>query len=632
MNTTLRRGTLLLTLTIPILACMGGGSGGSDSGPLGGEDAYSGPLSVAAEGEPIADGDTYCTPLNTCTNTVPLFSEQRTLMTLSNSGDAPLTILSVTLTGLDDAVDEEWTLIDTELVPSPLSVDGTVLAPGEIIDFYPRFYPVQSGDRSCRITIETDGGTMSFDVVGQGAYDAYFFSSGDTDLERLLGGISSDELAGGMVVDPDGNTVFTANVSEVIDSFTPDILVASMSPEGELLWAHIWNGSYRDTSTDPGQNSESGGGADSIAVDEDGYIYVVGGTSPTNYNSTFWSLILKIDPSDGEIIWERVWSPRGEVEIASDSSEFYGVDVVDGRVYATGTAYGESEVSLVVFDADSGAVLSQTTIDANPTYNDRGYTVRVDDDGNAWIGGNGSGSALLMRLTGADTSSPEVDWVEEVGLGTGGNINSMDLDGSGNAYVGLDIRGASTTFALGRVGRDGALDWARTCSDSSNDNNNVHVVRVAGGSVYAGGRIGLALMDGQMGDGFIVKADTDGNEQWSGFYFNGTGPDEISEHRVKGMAIHQGSLHLLTQVYTGTQNGERYWGYWYDGTASLQPVTIDTAALSASAETASGSTDDAADYRNDWADLPASVVFQPAADKSNGSPPDADVMLSILSL
>jgi hypothetical protein len=641
---------LVVLLPLSLAACFdtldqnggggGGGGGGDDddddddaTGDDDDDDDYDGPIGVTAEGEVIPNGGTYCTPMNTCANTVPLFSEQRTMMTIRNTGSADVTLVSVSLEEWADNEDEEWTLIDTELVPSPLDVDGTVLAAGAGVDFYPRFYPVQSGERGCTISIETDGGTFSFDVTGLGAYDAYFFSQGETQLEKLLGGTSSDELAGGMVVDSLGNAIFTANVSEVIDNFTPDILVGSMSPSGSLNWARIWNGPYRDASTDPGQNSETGGGADSIAVDDDGYVYVVGGTSPNNYNSQFWSLILKLDANDGSVMWEKVWSPSGEVSIASDSSVFYGVDVVDGLVYATGTAHGEADVSLVVFDASSGGIVSQTTFDPHPTYNDRGYTVRADGNGNAYIGGNGSGDAILMRITDADTAHPSVDWAKDVGLGTGGNINSMDLDSSGNAYIAMDVRGASTAFALGRVSSSGTLEWSKAYAASSNQNNNIHVVRVDSGSVYAGGRIGLDLMDAQMGDGMILKLGFDGTEQWSSFYFNGTGPDEISEHRVKGMAVDGGALYLLTQVYTGTTNGDRYWGYWYDGTGELQDFTVNLSNGSATASTVNeGETFDAAAYRNDWAELPGSVVWQDADAKGDGTPPDCDVMLTTIGM
>ena len=638
---------LVVLLPLSLAACFdtldsngggggGGGGGGDDDDDddvTGDDDDDDGPIGVTAEGEVIPNGGTYCTPMNTCTNTVPLFSEQRTMMTIRNDGGADVTLVSVSLEEWADNEDEEWTLIDTELVPSPLDVDGTVLAAGAGVDFYPRFYPVQSGERGCTVTIETDGGIFSFDITGLGAYDAYFFDGGETQFEKLLGGTSSDELAGGMVVDGMGNAIFTANVSEVIDTFTPDILVGSMSPSGSLNWAYIWNGPYRDTSTDPGQNSETGGGADSIAVDDDGYVYVVGATSPTNYNSTFWSLILKIDANDGSLVWEKVWSPGGEVSIASDSSMFYGVDVVDGLVYATGTAHGEADVSLVVFDADSGSIVSQSTFDPNPTYNDRGYTVRADGSGNAFIGGNGAGDAFLMHLEGVASANPTVDWVKDVGLGTGGNINSMDLDSSGNAYVAMDIRGALTTFALGKVSASGSLEWARAYAASANDKNNIHVVRVDSGSVYAGGRIGLDLVDAQMGDGMILKLGFDGSEQWSGFYFNGTGPDEISEHRVKGMAVSGGALYLLTQVYTGTANGDRYWGYWYDGTGELQDLTVNLSSGSASeTDCHEGEAFDASPYRNGWSELPGSVVWQDADAKHDGTPPDADVMLSTIGM
>jgi hypothetical protein len=192
----------------------------------------------------------------------------------------------------------------------------------------------------------------------------------------------------------------------------------------------------------------------------------------------------------------------------------------------------------------------------------------------------------------------------------------------------MDVRGASMIFSLARFSPGGSMEWSRAYAASANDNNNIHVVREADGVVYAGGRIGLDWYDAQMGDGMILALNANtGNETWSGFYFNGTGPADISEHRIKGMALAGSQMHLLTQVYTGTGNGERYWGYWYDGTGETADLTVDTSEVSCSVTAASdGEAFDAAPYRNGWTDAPASVVWQDADAKSDGYPPDADVM------
>jgi outer membrane protein assembly factor BamB len=589
-------------------------------------------LYVMAEGLDIENGGTYCTPLNACHegNVVALFSEQRTSMSIMNGSNQDLTIAAITIEGHELNQAEEWTLIDTELVPSALDVEGITLVAGEAIDFYPRFFPVQSGERGATITLEDDqGGVYTFDIVGYGSYDSTFFGDGLPSQHKILSGYDSDEQPGGMVVDADASAYFAANVNQIIDNYTEDIMVAKMSADGALEWAKIWNGPYEDLQPDPGQNGESGGSADSIAIDDEGFIYVVGRVSPTNYNSTFYSLILKIDPDDGSLVWEKAWSPKSGVSIASESSQFYAVHADGDRIYAVGTTSGEAEVSLVIFDLD-GNVQNAGAIDIHAGENDRGYAVTTDDSGNVFIAGNGSGDAILLKVAApVDGRDYDVEWAFQPGLGTGGNINSIDVDENGDVYVSYDVRGAQTHFLFGKVsGDNGAEIWTKEYVGNYGDKNNIHVVRYIDGTLYAGGRTGPELLDGQMGDGLVVAVNPeDGSEDWSSEYFNGKGSEELCEHRVKGIAIDGDEILTYTQAYTGTANYERYWGYWYQGSGSLEDAGVSTSTRTATVSSLpDNEAADAADFRNDWTDAPSSVAFVDAPD-AMGTAPDAAMML-----
>jgi len=82
-------------------------------------------------------------------------------------------------------------------------------------------------------------------------------------------------------------------------------------------------------------------------------------------------------------------------------------------------------------------------------------------------------------------------------------------------------------------------------------------VKFANDALYIGGRTGQSWYDSQMGDGKLIKLDAkSGGEIWSAFYFTGKGPDEMAEHRMKGLAVGDGKLYLVCQVYTGTKNGK----------------------------------------------------------------------------
>ena len=83
-----------------------------------------------------------------------------------------------------------------------------------------------------------------------------------------------------------------------------------------------------------------------------------------------------------------------------------------------------------------------------------------------------------------------------------------------------------------------------------------HVVRLAGDHVIFGGMVALKGFDTSQGDGALIKlSKTDGSLAWATMYYTGKGPDEIAEHRVKGLAVVGSKLYVAGQIYTGNMNG-----------------------------------------------------------------------------
>ena len=148
------------------------------------------------------------------------------------------------------------------------------------------------------------------------------------------------------------------------------------------------------------------------------------------------------------------------------------------------------------------------------------------------------------------------------------NINAIDLDAAGNAYLSLDRRGLPTYLSAARVNADGNLVWAKTFDESnSGPVNNTYITRVddASGMVYVGGRVAQETADTQFGEAFLMRlALADGAYDWGTMYYTGKGAEEIAEHRVKGIVLDDGDLQLLVQSYTVSFNLDHYWGYWYN--------------------------------------------------------------------
>ena len=630
-------------------SCNGGGEGGTggsaDPDAGGAEGADGAPMGttehpivvIAPGGDDLGDGDRYFTPLGQDSGaaTIPLFSVSPDFFEIENRSDAGVLIRAIEFVPHDGHMAEEFVLINGDR--TAFEVADHMIAPGERLMFPTEFMPVQGGARSATLKITyDDGATFDFELAGTGRTEAAFFSHGSPAFSRVYGGVDSDELLTGLAVDEAGNAYFAGNVSQVVDGFSLDIFVGRVNADGGFGWGMIYDGGFRDESRDPGQNGESGGGADAIRYHE-GHVYLAGASSPTNHNSVFQGWVTKLDAETGAVAWKKAWRPAEYGSpLARHGAQFYGMQVTDGTVYLTGTSGADlqgSEAFVVVVGLDiaDGSVRFQKAFEVHPTLNDRGYSLAVDDSGGAYVVGNGNGRAFVMRVEDL-AGDASVAWIQRVELGLGGNINSVDVDDAGNLYLSCDIRGATTYFTGVSLAPDGALRWGKQYAASGNDQNNTHVVRVHGDSVYFGGRIGLSEFDTQMGDGLLLKLATDdGSERWSMFHYTGKGPEELAEHRVKGVGIAGDSLWVAGQVYTGNHNGLRYAGYWYDGLGTvedfapeLSPVPIPEGD-EALVDVVGGHTADAA---GGFQSMPPSVVFQDAYEKHDGASPDSDVFLT----
>jgi hypothetical protein len=591
-------------------------------------------IQVLAMGKQVAPEATYHQPMNKSSASVALFSEQRDLFSIVNSSGGEIAIDSITIHQPEGQSYEEYSLQDTANKPAPLDVQNVVLAPKERFDFYVRFYPVHSGVRKAVVTIQYAGDqSYSFQVSGKGRDNAKFFSKAGTSLQQIYGGPNTDEQATGMAADDQGNVYLVGQVTQVVDKFAYDLLVSKVTPSGELVWSKMWAGPFRDYTRDPGQNDQTGGGADAVTVDAAGNLYIAGAISRGRSNNDFAAFVMKVTPQ-GELAWEKLWRPEWPSSLlAKHGAQAYGLTTYDGRVYVTGStgaarSGAESHIFALALEQTDGSLVWQKAIDPNPGVNDRGYTIAVHGD-QLYIGGSANNRGYLLRMNGL--ADPQIAWFKKISAGTGSNINSLALDTAGNVFAAVDVRGLNCTFSLLKMDPSGQQLWAKTyVGGRANQNNNTHIVRTVGDDVLVGGRIAMAWMDGQMGDGFVMRCSGEGELKWSSFYYTGKGPDEIQETRIKGLAMSGQTLLCFGQLYTGNMNGVRYHGYWYDGTGKLgkfQP-SISTQELKEPQCFAieKGEVHDAAKLSKErqWIDTPETLIWQDARAKSDGKGPDED--------
>lgn len=588
---------------------------------------------VMAEGKELDSGATYIIPGHSETSSLALFTESVQVVSFYNKTDADMTIDGVELTRGEGVMDEEFTLLKDQIKREALDFsDSQTVAKGKNWALKIRFYPVESGTRTAtlKVTYNTDK-TYELKLQGRGRGSAKFFSSGETTMHKLFGQSKTDEMLSGAVAGPDGSMFFSGQATQIADKFSTDIFYGKVNADGTLAWAKLWNGKYMDRSPDSGQNAETGGTCNSLFADAEGNLYLCGATSAASYNSNFASLILKVNGETGELIWSQLWRPEwASSPIARHSSEAYALAVRDGTVYVTGVTEGNAKVLVLGLNAADGSIAFQRNFDPTPGSNDRGYSIVAHADGSVSIGGLANSRAFVARISDPKAEESKLTWIKTVDMGRGSAINCLDTDADGNLYASCDRRGATTFFSAIKINSDGSLAWGKTYKGTNGDRSNTHLVRYIDGVVYVGGRLGApGGFDTSYGDGLLLALDAkDGAEKWSAFYYTGTGPDEAGEHRIKGVMLNDGVLTVIGQGYTGSRNGTRYWGYWYNGVSTLEDFAPDLSdheiADTTLAAIENGDVVDASDAGK-VVDLKEKLDWIDAVSKTKGQSSDGDI-------
>lgn len=468
--------------------------------------------------------------------------------------------------------------------------------------------------------------------------------------EIIIGAPDADELLGGMVLDREDNMYFSANGSGLVDRFGMDLMVGRVNADGQRAWVKVLSTDYTESSPDAGQNNETGGVSQSIAIDEAGDVYVVGAMASSKTPNHFRTLLFKLKGDSGQLVWAKLWAPGPTPQVSKTNAAGYGLDVAGGKVRVIGTtgadqSQGEAYVSILSFDADSGDYISGHALEINETYTDRGYVIKAvpGSEDSVYIAGNGNARAWVGLVEGVERE-PTIGWLKQVELGIGGNINGLALDQRGDLYLACDRRGAETFFSGIKLNPKGELQWGRTFKGRRSDRNNINGVHVSGDHVLLTGRTGQEGFDVAFGDGLIVALDLEGSLRWATMHFSGKGDDEAAEHRVKAAYISRGHLYVATQAGTRKNNSAKYVGDWLeasslnDGEATLEPYEPALTELKAKATLLAMPQASAVDLTQaleptlSFADAPTRVKVQPATLKQDGSPPDEDILLSKLKL
>jgi hypothetical protein len=384
-------------------------------------------------------------------------------------------------------------------------------------------------------------------------------------------------MANSIATDADGNQIITgtfngtadfdpgAGVFNLTSSGKEDIFIQKLSSAGTLVWA----ASMGDVNTDMGRD---------VVTDASGNIYVTGyfsGTIDADPGAGYFELsqtkntafVLKIEP-DGDLIWAKQMGFPGDWGLANG----YAITLDNNlNVITTGTFYGR-----VDFDPGSGTFnLSATSgsgdvyiqkLDANgnfiwakqligPEYK-VGYSLESDANGDIYSCGFFKGTvdfnpdkklkynltsygdydAFILKLSG----SGNFTWAKQIGGSSQDLSYDLVRDPSGNILITgyffqtADFNPGSGTYAMTSFGGNdayilkldpaGSFVWAKQLGGPSNDAGygiesdiagNVYVTGFCRATADFDPGTGTSyLTSNGLNDGFVFKADSDGNLLW----------------------------------------------------------------------------------------------------------------------
>jgi len=373
---------------------------------------------------------------------------------------------------------------------------------------------------------------------------------GDRDLPTVEWGLtvggqdSPADQVDGVAINSNGDVVITGvffgQVTIGQTTFTSrgqgDIFLASISPEGQVLWARQFGGPGDDNAFDlaaDGQGDVVASGWFSNTVD-------FGGTSLTSAGSQ--DMFVAKYRSEGTLAWARSFGGTG--------------------------GDGGNELSVL----DNGEI-AVSGISAGP----------FKAGGETFAYGGGSRDAYVLRL-GSDGT---VRWIKAFNGPGSERIRAMAMNASGEVFVGFQYRGLVSLDgrtvvsaggwdgALAKLDPDGRGDWLLGAGGTGTDN-----VRGAApgpdGSVYASGTFsgsavvfGEPLEDQGRGDDYLIRVSAAGQPEWT-VTLGGPGTGNGGEIRSEAGGVVMSSL--IEGALTIT-NGSRTWPLLPPGLATTTHLT-----------------------------------------------------------
>ncbi len=347
----------------------------------------------------------------------------------------------------------------------------------------------------------------------------------DTAWSAVYGG-SDDDGASCVIVDDGGNYV-VAGYTYSYGSGYSDLWLLKINPlTGDTVWSVVYGGAYSE-------------GAEDVVVAPDGNYIVAGYTYTYGAGgSDVW--LLKIDSSDGSLLWSRTFGAAdddGAYSLAIDDS---GYVIIAG--YTTSAPYRNGY--LLKVDADTGGLVWSRVFGGAAT--DEFYAVAVDGNGDYVLAGRthspsgGYFDVWTMKVSPAG----DVLWEKVYGGSMDDGAADVVVDNDGNYVVAgrtvLDVNDYNDIWILKVEPVNGDTLWTRVFSTSEPEG--ATAIALLGNGDYAVG--GLTAISGSW-DAWVMGISQQGDSLWGAIY-GGSESDGITS-----LAVDDGG-NLVMAGYTGS--------------------------------------------------------------------------------
>ncbi len=337
--------------------------------------------------------------------------------------------------------------------------------------------PGNDGDRGNAVAVDASGNAyVTGNSKGSMSYDDYatikYYPNGDTAWVRRYNGLSdTSDAAWAVDVDQSGGVYVTGRAHDI--EFYDDYVTIKYNPDGTWGWGAGYNG---DAAASYDQ-------AAAIQVDDSGYVYVTGESGITHRDYA----TIKYSPT-GSRVWAKRYNGPGN---DYDAAWAMAVDG-SGNVYVAGGSTGGSVDYATIKYNSNGDTAWVRRYDGPANDWDEAYAIAVDGSGNVYVTGFADGWISGDILTIKYYPNGDTAWVRRYsgsGDGFDGGLG-VAVDDSGNVYVAGPGTGNGTGFDYTTIKYDstGSIVWVQTYDGPASGSDWLAAMRIdAAGNVYVTG-------------------------------------------------------------------------------------------------------------------------------------------------